>query len=189
MSPGETFTPLQGQPRTPRDWAQYFIERCGYRIDQVVMPKTMAMFRQWLADGVTLEDADDGALSAEAKKGGLPNNPLYYDGFVREVRLEKARAKENPAATRHSAPGSITKKHRGNYEANWRPRQRISSAEQVRRDGIEYLRRVGNLTDAEWAAYLRDIGEFKPDPLTRARAVYERIVDSDGRDISSQVVI
>ena len=96
------------EPKTPRDWAQCFIQRCGYRIDQAITPKSMAMFRQWLVDGVTLEDVEDAAAAAEAKLGGYPSNPTYYRGFVAEVVSEKQRAKENPVSFRNQ-PGSIRK--------------------------------------------------------------------------------
>jgi hypothetical protein len=178
------------EPKTPHNWAQYFIERCGYRIEQVVyIPKAMAMFRQWIADGVTLEDVEDAAAAAEAKLNGYPANPTYYRRFVAEVLFEKQRAKENPAATGNSKPGlqKNNNKSQRYYETNRPSGQRLSSAERVRREGIEYLRRTNQLTDREWSAYLQDIGEFKPDPLNRA--AHEYAVDTDGGAFPPQMVI
>jgi hypothetical protein len=155
----------------------------------VYIPKAMAMFRQWIAQGVTLEDIEDAALVAEAKLSGYPANPTYYRGFVAEVLLEKQRAKENPAARGASQPGirKPVRHWRQNYETNRPSGQRLSSAERVRREGIEYLRRTNQLTDREWSAYLQDIGEYKPDPLNRA--AHEYPVDADGRGFPPQMVI
>lgn len=94
---------------TPHDWAQYFIQRCGYRLDQAITPKTMVMFREWIAEGIAHEDVEDAALAAEAKLGGYPDTPMYYRGFVAEVAREKRRAKENPGARWDSTPGSMNK--------------------------------------------------------------------------------
>jgi hypothetical protein len=69
------------EPKTPQDWAQYFIQRCRYRIDQAVIPKSMTMFRQWIAQGVTLEDVEDAAAAAEARLNGYPSNPTLYVSF------------------------------------------------------------------------------------------------------------
>jgi hypothetical protein len=146
MSPEETFTTHQSDtnPKTPHDWAQYFIQRCGYRLDQAITPKSMAMFRQWLADGVTPEDIEDAAMVAEAKLGAIPANPTYYRGFVAEVVLEKQRAKENPAARWNSKPGSISKNNnqRENYETNKRFGQRKLSVAERATEQVRELERL-----------------------------------------------
>lgn len=136
------------EPKTPHDWAQYFIERCGYRIDQAITPKAMAMFRQWMAEGITLEDVEDAALVAEARLNGYPTNPTFYRKFVEEVVLEKQRAKENPAATRHSKPGS----YKSGNNRTWRPQyeknrpisqRKLSAAERAIELEREYYRLRG----------------------------------------------
>jgi DNA-binding Lrp family transcriptional regulator len=107
--------PKHHPPMTPGDWAQYFIERCGYPLHIAMTPKTMAMFRQWIAEGVTVEEVEDAALVAEAKHGGIPSSPMYYRGFVAELRLEKQRAKENPASMQ-PWPGESKQQNRRNYD-------------------------------------------------------------------------
>lgn len=129
----ETAGPAQKQPTTPEEWGQWFIERCHrisrYRptLDKAINPKSMTMFRQWIADGVTLDDVNDAALAAEAKNGGMPATPVFYRGFVAELLLEKQRAKENPVSF-GDQPGQMTKNWNNHYAKNERFGQRKLSA-------------------------------------------------------------
>jgi hypothetical protein len=79
-------TPDEEVFQEPGAWAQWFTLEQGYRVDQVSTTKAMAMFRQWVADGVSVGEVIDAVAAGEARAAGQPRSVAYFAGFVTETR-------------------------------------------------------------------------------------------------------
>lgn len=59
----------------------------GFRIDQLLHPKTTAMIRAWMKEGVGVDIAKDAIVSVNANLGHLPGHPSYYLKAVLQAKV------------------------------------------------------------------------------------------------------
>ncbi len=59
----------------------------GFRLEQILNPKTSSMVRAWINEGITIAEAKEGIEAVNAKR--KPNHPSYYLHAVLSVRRAK----------------------------------------------------------------------------------------------------
>jgi len=72
-------------PQTPAEWEAFFIHR-GFPSHKVRGNiKLAGLFRQWIAQALSVDLVGHACDTADAKRGSPPANPVYYGGFVEEL--------------------------------------------------------------------------------------------------------
>jgi hypothetical protein len=94
------------------DWVMFFVNKKSFQIHEAQTAKTVPMFVQWNAIGVTRDDVELAIVAANnALNGSRPSNPMYYRKFVEQVMTEKQKIQSDLSK---SNSGSM--KTRGNYD-------------------------------------------------------------------------
>lgn len=86
-------------PQTVEQWEDFFMRR-GFSHAEVVQPKLVTGFRDWIREGVTHQDALDCMRIAAAKRNGeRPAYPTYYLKLMPDVLAAKANPSTRAPAT------------------------------------------------------------------------------------------
>ncbi len=93
ISNSTVHTPPISPPKTPMDWAQFFIRECNFQLHEVQTAKTIPMFADWLNRGITVEQVRQAIAAADAWKGSRADSPLLYGKFLKSIERESKRLK------------------------------------------------------------------------------------------------
>jgi hypothetical protein len=126
-------------------WLEFFVNEQGYQPHEAQTPTTMPMYREWIKNGVTMEDFETAAIKAHFKLGGdRPGTPAYYLGFVKQVLIEKHRAQKSPISglgesgfnlRNNTSRGSNYDRNSGNSnEIDRSSGRKLSAHERIQRD-------------------------------------------------------
>jgi hypothetical protein len=110
-------------PDDAMKWVEFFVNKKGFQFHEAQTASTMLMFREWVIDGVTIDDVELASIDVRnSLDGDRPDTPRYYQGFVRKVIREKQKS-QGDRQSQH--PGS-SKKNIGNQDAKYSRKQPIS---------------------------------------------------------------
>jgi len=87
-----------GDPKDAMEWVEFFMNKMGFQFHEAQTAKTMPMFHDWVARGVTIADVELAHIQVNhVLDGERSSYPTYYKKFVDTVLLEKQRKKSrNP---------------------------------------------------------------------------------------------
>jgi hypothetical protein len=104
----------ESNPDDAMKWVEFFMNKKGFQFHEAQTASTMIMYREWVKDGITVDDVELADIDVRASLGGdRPDTPKYYKNFVKKVILEKQKSLSD---RQRSHSGSPQGKGGSNYE-------------------------------------------------------------------------
>lgn len=95
-------------PTQPLQWAKFFINECQYPLHIVQTAKTIPMFADWVARGVTVGDMRQAMAACHAWNGErIPDSPMLYKKFLQTIYDERKRLADDAKFSERPGAGRI----------------------------------------------------------------------------------
>jgi hypothetical protein len=121
INPSTNTTVLPPTPAKESDhddamkWVEFFVNKKGFQFHEAQTASTMIMYREWVKDGITVDDVELADIDVRASLGGgRPDTPKYYKNFVKKVILEKQKSLSDRQRSHSGSPQQ--RKGGSNYE-------------------------------------------------------------------------
>jgi len=137
-------------PENSHEWIAYFVNVQGFKFHEAQTAKTVPMFVEWVKQGYTIEDVEQGIMGAMgwlSQKGETrANSPCLFDGFIKTAitARQSIQAQKSPDSAEHTNRGSniVNFKGQNNYDTSRQQQQHIikeTSIQRQMREGTERM--------------------------------------------------